>query len=100
MPLNRHKAIAISEVLIVFRHDALLLLGNIGPYLVAFYVPYLHASNFFGHDAFALLARKYQQLQDGRVMNFCDAFDARNAIAFEQKAKHQLGLFDGQIHTV
>jgi len=35
-----------------------------------------------------------------RVVNFCRALDAGNAIAFQQELENHLGFFDGQIHAV
>ena len=70
------------------------------PNFVAFYVAHFDVANFFGHDAFALLASEHQQLQDRGVMNFGDALDARNAVTFEQETENHFGLLDGQVHAV
>lgn len=78
------------------RRPRFLFLANEGPKFVTFDIAHLDVA----YDAFAFLADKYEQFQDGRVMDFGSAFNARNAVAFEQKPEKHFGLLNGQVHAI
>jgi hypothetical protein len=100
MAFDPHEHVAVTKQLVVIGPDALLLLANEGPNLVALDITHLDIPDLFSHDAFALFADKNEQFQDGRVMDFGSAFNARHAVSFEQEPQDHLGLVDWQIHAV
>ena len=100
VPLDCHEHVAVAEILIVVRADALLLPTDEAPHFVAFDVAHFDVADFIGHDALALLASQHQQLEDRCVVNFGNAFDARYGVAFQQEPQNHLGLLDGQVHPV
>jgi hypothetical protein len=97
---NRNKSVGIAKVLIVIGPHALLLFPDERPQLITFHVADLNVPNSCRHDALALLASEHHELQDGCVVDFSNAFDARNAVPFEQETQNQFGFFDRQIHAV
>ncbi len=97
---NRNERVAVAKVLIVLGPHTLLLLANETPKLVAFHVAHFDVADLLGHDAFALLARQHQQLENRSVMDVGNALHGRNAVAFEQELQNHFGLLDGQIHAV
>ena len=97
--LDCNEGIGVAKVLVIFRPHALLLLADEGPQFITFHVAHFDVADLLGHDALALLAREYKQLQDGRVMDIGNALHGRNRVAFEQKLQNHFGLLDRQIHA-
>ncbi len=91
MPLNRYEGVAIAKVMIVFKPDPLLFLADETPHLIGFHVTHLDIANLRRHNAFALFASEYQQLQDRAVVDAGNALDSRNAVS--SKSERTISAF-------
>lgn len=100
MAFDGNKNVGVTEARIIFRFHTLLLLVEETEKLIAFYIAALNVANFFGHDAFALLACDAEQFQNRSVMNPGYALYARNGITFEQQLENHFRLVDGRVHSV
>ncbi|MGA8027463.1 MAG: hypothetical protein WB992_09970 [Bryobacteraceae bacterium] len=100
MPLDGNEAIAVAQIRIVIGGNALLLLADVAPDLIAFNISNLHIADLLAHNPIASLTGENQELEDDCVMNFGNALDARYAIPFKQEPKNNLGLLNRQIHAI
>jgi hypothetical protein len=68
VPFDCDERVGVSKVRIVLRANALLFFADECLELITFHIAHLNVANFFGHDAFAFLASKYQELEDRSVV--------------------------------
>src|ERR1700680_3665605 len=94
------ECIAITEVLVIFRENALLFFPKDLKNFVGLTIFHDHAFDPRRHDPLALLTGEHQELQNRGVVNIGGSLHARHTVAFEEETENHLGFVHRQIHTI